>query len=395
MRKHIVSLIIIFVFGIFAFAQVGTQQPEANLALGQNNAPNYTVIRGDNLWDLATTHLGDPFMWRRIWEFNRWIADPHWIFPGNMLFIPGIATASVAEQTIVPAAEITLFDTAATLPQISNELERQNRVNSRNAEFLSLFEMFRYHISLEAQIQQPFVYEFNRKGKHVGRARRNSLFRSENGAIRSLGKVVINDGRPLVRQHQNANVKLTISEREAQELVKVGEELGFFVPRYDIRCKNGVIVVPVALGTVRETDGNSATIFTEQVWGKLSRGAILAPVRDFYSISTSLTYRPLSDSLKIQVAARLRPSAPIKPFEAMFINKGARDGIVMGDHIVLVSEPTRRSVSRRRFFEPATLEGLVVGVEDGSATVRITSISAMTTADMFNGVRIGRVVARD
>jgi DNA-binding SARP family transcriptional activator/nucleoid-associated protein YgaU len=34
------------------------------------------VRRGDNPWDLATTHLGDPMRWRELWDLNRGIPQP-------------------------------------------------------------------------------------------------------------------------------------------------------------------------------------------------------------------------------------------------------------------------------------------------------------------------------
>lgn len=371
----------------FAFAQVGEWEPERNLAIGNTNTPNYTVVKGDCLWDLAQTHLGDPFLWRRIWEHNRWIEDPHWIFPGNMLFIPGIMT----ELAIVPAAEITLLDTAKSLTQMNREFEQQDRIRDR--EFLPLFEMFRYHVSLTAQMQTPFAYEYKRDSR--GRVRQTTRFQGD-GAIRSLGNVVIRDGSPFIRQHQNATVKIT-SDREARGLVRVGAELGFFAPRTDIPCENGIVVQPVAVGTVRSIDGNNATIFAQNVWGRLPDGAIAASVRTPHLIGTSLTYRVLSDSLKTKTIARLSPDTPIKPFETLFIDKGSRNGVAVGDHIIFSPSAQARTRSGRDSSQETlvVLEGLVVAVEAGTATVKVTTVSDLTTSNSLAGVRIGRIVSRN
>ncbi len=53
----------------------------------------HIVVKGDTLWDLAGKNLGNPFSWPQIWELNKWIKDPHWIYPGDPLLIDGGRTA--------------------------------------------------------------------------------------------------------------------------------------------------------------------------------------------------------------------------------------------------------------------------------------------------------------
>ena len=49
------------------------------------------VRQGDTLWDLATHYFSNPFGWRRIAEANtRVVEDPHWIYPEEVLIIPGM-----------------------------------------------------------------------------------------------------------------------------------------------------------------------------------------------------------------------------------------------------------------------------------------------------------------
>jgi hypothetical protein len=59
-------------------------------------APNqrlHIVERRDTLWDLGQKYLGNPYAWPQIWNLNKWVEDPHWIYPGDPLIIP---TDSVA-----------------------------------------------------------------------------------------------------------------------------------------------------------------------------------------------------------------------------------------------------------------------------------------------------------
>jgi LysM domain len=59
-------------------------------AKDQSAGTTHTVVRGDTLWDLSQTYLGSPWYWPKVWSYNPQIANPHWIYPGNLVrFFPG------------------------------------------------------------------------------------------------------------------------------------------------------------------------------------------------------------------------------------------------------------------------------------------------------------------
>lgn len=49
-----------------------------------------TVRSGDTLWDLCQRYMGNAYYWPKIWSYNTHISNPHWIYPGNKIrFFPG------------------------------------------------------------------------------------------------------------------------------------------------------------------------------------------------------------------------------------------------------------------------------------------------------------------
>lgn len=51
-------------------------------------ADEYTIKKGDTLWDISEEKTKDPFQWKKIWKANPHIKNPHLIFPDQKLNIP-------------------------------------------------------------------------------------------------------------------------------------------------------------------------------------------------------------------------------------------------------------------------------------------------------------------
>jgi hypothetical protein len=97
---------------------LNAQQPAA--APAPDSAKTHTVKRGDTLWEIAKAYLGDAMLWPEVYRLNTsLIEDPHWIFPGEQLKLPGDHAKVVAV-----AAPVAPADSGAALPPATSAVAK-------------------------------------------------------------------------------------------------------------------------------------------------------------------------------------------------------------------------------------------------------------------------------
>lgn len=67
----------------------------------------YTIIKGDTLWDISQKELQDPFLWPKVWKENPDIKNPDRVYPGQSIRIPLYllekeSPEEVAAEPVVP-----------------------------------------------------------------------------------------------------------------------------------------------------------------------------------------------------------------------------------------------------------------------------------------------------
>lgn len=148
MRKTLVALLLLAA-GSLAQAQV---------ELKNNHPDKYTVVRGDTLWDISGKFLSKPWKWPEIWHANPQVANPHLIYPGDILSLvyidgqPRIMLERAASRgTVKLSPQVRKTPMAEAIPSIPLEAINSFLLNNRIIDSASEFEMAPYVVAGNAE----------------------------------------------------------------------------------------------------------------------------------------------------------------------------------------------------------------------------------------------------
>jgi LysM repeat protein len=315
-------------------------------AQGDRAAPpaSHTVKRGDTLWDLAKTYLGDPYLWPGIYRLNTdQIEDPHWIYPGEILRLPGEGQVPVvADQGPRRSNAPTVF-----APRVRRQVTLRN----------------------DAEVTPPRVA--------IGDVLRAAYLAPEKGP-RGSGRVLFSADIPGIdKTHMTTNFQLYDKLLMVPPVGSVAAENERFVA-YTLgeTIENvGTIVIPSAvLRVVRSPrNGEAATVEVLELYGSLDAEARVIPLD---TAGAGGTGRPAtySDDRTTKIRAIYREAVlPSLDYEVLF-DLTSKDGMKIGDEVQLF-HPREKDIEDERPALPevpiATAQ--VVRVTPYGSTARITS----------------------
>ena len=254
----------------------------------------HTVQQGDTLWDICQQRFGDPYVWPRVWAYNQTITNPHWIYPGDMLWL----TSPEERSATAPEAPPRETQTGEIVARRSGTLMLRNRgfvdreILERSGELVGS----RKETMFIAQNDEAYV-EFDEKA-HVQPGDEFAAFR----VLRTVDAV--ND-----------------SDEEAGKLVEI-------------------------LGAVRvstyDKEKRIARVIVDESMGPIERGSLVGPIHRRFDYIEPVTNAKDVDG---HIVALLDPIVLAGSQHVVFVDRGLEHGVSDGNRFfaVLSGDGWRRS----------------------------------------------------
>jgi len=281
----------------------------------------YTVRPGDTLWDLSGRFLNNPWYWPKIWSYNPEIANPHWIYPGNVLkFYPSEEEGPARVEPVEPAVA---------------EAEEEPEPAVRELEDFSKADMQapapaeeQDAVAVSGPYKIAYVPPRTRFARHDTFVTPREL--AESGSISAAfeEKLMLSS-----RDRAYAKFKNAAEVKAGETYVVYKTERAIYHPvtkelwGYQSSVLGSAKVVAV--------DDRAATLVIAQSNEPIERGALLGPW-------TEKSYRPVGRRPNRQaldgriIASQLDALTMVGEHHVVFVDKGQRDGVEEGNVFTVV-----------------------------------------------------------
>lgn len=295
--------------------EVATPEAQAAAPAERQVAPDapgeqYTVQRGDTLWDLSGRFLQSPWYWPKIWSYNPQIENPHWIYPGNVLsvFAAGDQAPGRVEPMEVAVRELEDFSRAD--PSQGASADEQDMVAVAGP----------YKIGYVAAGQRYALHESFVTADELQASGKIEAAFEEKMMLSTLDRAYARFERPAA--------------------VKVGETYVVYRTERPVRHPAtsellGYQTTVLGAARVVAVDDRAATLVISASNDPIERGALLGPWagKPFRQVPARANARDLDGVI---IASPIAVLTQFAEHQVVFVDRGSADGVQAGNALKVV-----------------------------------------------------------
>lgn len=296
-------------FFIHALAMICVLCAVATVYSQTQEYKEYTIKRGDTLWNISSKEVSDPFLWPKIWKENPEIKNPDLIYPGQTVKIPLRLTQKEVAQPPRPRPETGKVLTPVPLSEAKPQPQPKKEVKT---EVIITPIEIKYLVDKDALISSGYLSDIvESKGEIIGAPSERSLLGKGNYAyIRTLNPVSVGKKFYVVR---------SLGEIKHP---KTGAMMGYLID-----------VLGIAEVVGRESGEIKVKIIAS--YDGILAGDLLT---DFYEIEQPFVIDdPRAPDIQGFILAARKLRFLNGMIDIVYIDKGRRDGLEVGDILGTIS----------------------------------------------------------
>lgn len=283
----------------------------------------YLVESGDTLWEICEYYFDEPWRWPTVWALNPHITNPHWIYPGDII-------------------RLRRGDGAGPQPG--------------------------------AVVVNPFEYTIG--AQNARQVSINEGFIVDDDSFDPIGVV---EASPNAYRFMALDdlVYLTF-EDDKLATTRVGDRFSVYNVMNDVihpttGANLGVKIRVSGVVEVETVEDHVARARIVGAFNEMTRGQPLIPELDHYGV---VAPRQNLIDLKGTIVDALPPTAELAQFDTIFIDRGQKDGVQIGNRVFVMRRGDGRydltAAEERRLPYEQIGEALIVDTRDRTSTALVT-----------------------
>jgi len=296
-KTHIIDIIIIVLLFILFPGLITAQESEYK---------DYTIMKGDTLWDISNKELKDSFLWPKVWKENPDIKNPDRIYPGQKIKIPLYLLQKEIIPEIKPVMKPAEKPIAKPVPaiQTAKPIPVQKIVTPKK-EYIVNEHIFLASGYITDTIRSVGIIKDTPSGR--------SIIGKDDYAFIKIDKPV-NKGDQFYIFHVMEKVKHPIT----------GRNLGYLID-----------VVGIA-EVVSQEENDDPKIVITRAYTDISTGYYLD---NYYEVEPPLKIdNPRKPDINGYIVASKHMHLINVPYDIAYIDKGAKDGLLVGDLLATLEQ---------------------------------------------------------